>query len=158
MPSGRDGQLPKVAAVITGAAARQDVRSLLRGQTSLLWVLSGIGELRGSPFVDEIDLLLVDLSSDIQTKLRFIETFRGDSLAKVIALIPETRSDLRALAINHGADLCADLTGDLASLKAAMAAVTDAAERQRFEPVRRQAAIDALIERLARLSSKDPSP
>jgi len=98
-----------MAAVLGGAVARREFRITFQGQAESLWVLSSIGELRGSPYLSQLDLLVVDLSSDPQSKLAFIQGFNAALDTGVVVLVPPGVEHLRKAAQKAGVDHCLDL-------------------------------------------------
>ncbi|TQE99832.1 MAG: hypothetical protein FKY71_06585 [Spiribacter salinus] len=155
MTEGAGTKLPRMAAVLGGAVARREFRVTFQGQAESLWVLASIGELRGSPYLSQLDLLVVDLSSDPQSKLAFVEGFNAALDAGIVALLPPGLSDLRKTALKSGVDHCLDLPACDDALKRVVnelwARVQDGRSQPESTTEAAPSAARKLAERLARV-------
>ena len=123
MQSTSGSRLPRVAAVIGSPIEQREFRVALQGYCESLWVLPSIGELRGSPYLYQLDLLVVDLTGDRQSKLAFIQATLPVLTAKVVALIPQGADELRVAAIKAGVETCIRLPASSEDLRKGIAAV-----------------------------------
>lgn len=150
-----DGRLPKLAAVLGGAVARREFRASFQGHVESLWVLSDVGELRDSPYLSQLDLLVIDLAADALGKLQFLRGFRAGFNTGILALVPPGLTDLRVEARKVGVDECLDLPLHYEELQTVAARLWTRMQRPGVTPKRTlEAAPSAdglLAERIARV-------
>ncbi len=94
--------LPKLGFLTPSIVKRETINAALVGQVSELRGFSTLGELRDAADLDSMDLLLIDLSSDRESKLRFAQTLHAYQTVKICAMGPPNASDLRKRARAHG--------------------------------------------------------
>lgn len=149
-----DRRLPRLAAVLGGAVARREFRASFQRHVDSLWVLSDVGELRDSPYLSQLDLLVMDLSTDTLGKLQFLRAFRTSFNAGILALVLPGLTDLRVEARKAGVDECLDLPLHYEALQTVAAKLWTRVQRPGIAPKRTlEAAPTAdglLAERIAR--------
>lgn len=94
--------LPKLGFLTPSIAKRETINAALEGQVSELCGFSTLGELRDAPDLSSMDLLVIDLSSDRESKLRFAQAIQEYQAVKMCAIGPANASDLRKRARAHG--------------------------------------------------------
>lgn len=94
--------LPKLGFLTPSIVKREMINAVLEGQVSELRGFTTLGELRDAADLNNMDLLLIDLISDRESKLRFAQAFKGSHAVKICAIGPANASDLRKRARAHG--------------------------------------------------------
>jgi DNA-binding response OmpR family regulator len=100
---------PQIGLLVPQCLTRQEVETLLASQASAVYVFPNLGELRQSAYLSQIDVLIVDLSGDVESKLRFMATISKARRAGLVALYPACGAQgesLRVRALESGADCC----------------------------------------------------
>ena len=151
-------RLPRVAAVISGAVARCEFRSAFQSQADMLWVLANIGELRDSPFLGQLDLLVVDLTTDPQSKLSFIDRLGSGPGLGVVVLLPAGTGAMRRAALKSGVDACVEASAGDRALQSAVRMVWVRIQDGRQQRCTRAAPLSSPAQRLAeRLARARPA-
>jgi len=94
--------LPKLGFLTPNITRREAIVAALTDQVSELRGFTTLGELRDAADLKSMDLLLIDITSDCESKLRFAQMIHQYQVVKICAIGPPKATELRKRARQHG--------------------------------------------------------
>ncbi|MEX0384707.1 response regulator [Spiribacter pallidus] len=94
--------LSKLGFLTSSITRREAIVAALTNRVSELRGFATLGELRDAADLKSMDLLLIDITSDCESKLRFAQTIHQYQAVKICAIGPPKATELRKRACQHG--------------------------------------------------------